>query len=326
MNISQNPGEEDSTILTPSQSNSHEAIYVFCYAHFHSSKHPPNHRPPATQLPPTQKDIHPPNILRVHVRTEQQPPEVQISKHLNAIQNSQAGKNYVRLVIDSCDVFGPHGVHLCLLYQPAGIDIRDYTRCLEGDALPARVIHTDIQPNNILLGIDDISILASMEKDEFADPAPRKPLAGRTIYATRAMPLTGGQPILADLGEARLTDGRRQTVPIMPSVYRAPEVTLGLAWDEKVDIWALGQTAWTLFEQGHLFQNRDLEDDTDHAVRFAEMISLMGAPPVEFLRRSGEGCKRRGSAAILEQSLESQEAQLKGNEKMLFLRFLRNKL
>jgi hypothetical protein len=26
-------------------------------------------------------------------------------------------------------------VHPCLLYEPAGIDIRDYIHCLEGDAL-----------------------------------------------------------------------------------------------------------------------------------------------------------------------------------------------
>ncbi|THC99191.1 hypothetical protein EYZ11_001366 [Aspergillus tanneri] len=66
----------------------------------------------------------------------------------------------------------------------------------------ANVIHTDIQPNNILLGIDDESILAEMEEDEISNPAPRKQLCDRTIYATRAMPLTSGEPILADLGEA----------------------------------------------------------------------------------------------------------------------------
>lgn len=91
------------------------------------------------------------------------------------------------------------------------------------------------------MGIDDESVLAEMEEDEISNPAPRKQLCDRTVYATRAMPLTSGEPILADLGEARFAEGK-QTGIVMPSVYRAPEVMLGMDWDNKVDIWALGQT------------------------------------------------------------------------------------
>ncbi|GFF88416.1 kinase-like domain-containing protein [Aspergillus lentulus] len=293
-------------------------------------------------------------VLKVHVRTRKQPPEVQISKHLRASKEFHGGEKYVRLVLDSFEVPGPYGVHPCLLYEPAGIDIRDYIHCLEGDALPedllrptlrfilialdylhqANVIHTDVQPNNILLGIDDESILAEMEEDELSNPAPRKCLEDRTIYATRAMPLTGGEPILADLGEARLAEGnQKQTGLIMPSVYRAPEVMLGMNWDSKVDIWAVGQTAWTLFEQGHLLKNQPLENDTDNAQRFAEMISFLGPPPLEFLRRSEESLKFwdengnwRNSVNIQEQSLESRESRLQGDDKILFLRFLRKVL
>jgi len=49
--------------------------------------------------------------------------------------------------------------------------------------------------------------------------------------------------------------------------------------------------AWSLFEKGHIFPNRPLETDLDHAHRFAEMISLLGPPPFEFLRRSEESLK-----------------------------------
>lgn len=54
------------------------------------------------------------------------------------------------------------------------------------------------------------------------------------------MPLTRGEPLLADLGEARMAE-EKQTGLIMPAVYRAPEVILGMDWDTKVDIWSLGQ-------------------------------------------------------------------------------------
>ncbi|KAK1142857.1 hypothetical protein N8T08_007291 [Aspergillus melleus] len=132
--------------------------------------------------------------LKVHVRSRRRLPEVEISKHLQANHDVHAGERYVRLVLDSFEISGPCGVHTCLLYAPAGIDIRDYMHCLQGDALPesllrpalrfvlvaldylhqAKVIHTDIQPHNVLLGIDDESILSEMEEDEVSNPAPRK--------------------------------------------------------------------------------------------------------------------------------------------------------
>ncbi|THC99158.1 hypothetical protein EYZ11_001333 [Aspergillus tanneri] len=63
------------------------------------------------------------------------------------------------------------------------------------------------------------------------------------------------------------------------------------------------------------------------------MISLLGPPPVEFLRRSEEGLKFwdengnwRGSIEIPEQSLESRESRLEADRAMPFLRFLRKTL
>ncbi|KAB8202353.1 kinase domain protein [Aspergillus parasiticus] len=250
-------------------------------------------------------------VLKVHVRTKRQPLEVVISDHLKAMHSTHAGERYVRLILDAFEILGPYG----------------------GDALPenllrptlrfvlialdylhqANIIHTDVQPNNILLGIDDDSILAEMEEDEISNPCPQKQLPSHTIYATRAMPLTSGL--------------------IMPNVYRAPEVLLGMDWDNRVDIWGVGQMALTLFEQGHLFRNISLDSETEKAQRFAEMISLLGPPPVEFLRRSKESLKFwdengnwKSSVKIPEQSLEGRESRLKTDSQVLFLRFLRKTL
>ena len=70
-------------------------------------------------------------------------------------------------------------------------------------------------------------------------PIARKVLEDRTTYNSRPMPFSAGQPVLCDLGEARIGD-LKHTGDIMPGIYRAPEVILGMSWDEKVDIWALG--------------------------------------------------------------------------------------
>jgi serine/threonine-protein kinase SRPK3 len=85
------------------------------------------------------------------------------------------------------------------------------------------------------MGIDDISVLAEYERDELEHPVPRKVLEDRTVYLSRSLPLTFGPPILCDLGEARLGDEENRG-DIMPDVYRAPEVILGMQRSYSVDI------------------------------------------------------------------------------------------
>jgi len=53
------------------------------------------------------------------------------------------------------------------------------------------------------------------------------------------MPFNAGQPVLCDLGEARVGTHKHKS-DIMPGIYRAPGVILGMNWDSKVNIWAIG--------------------------------------------------------------------------------------
>lgn len=56
---------------------------------------------------------------------------------------------------------------------------------------------------------------------------------------SRPVPLTNGQVTLSDFGSARF--GQESfTGDIMPGVYRAPEVILGMKWSSKVDLWSVG--------------------------------------------------------------------------------------
>lgn len=68
------------------------------------------------------------------------PSEMQISNHLKAVHDAHGVEKYVRLVHDSFQVSGPHGTHSCIIHEPAGIDIRDYIHCLEGDALTEELL------------------------------------------------------------------------------------------------------------------------------------------------------------------------------------------
>lgn len=100
---------------------------------------------------------------------------------------------------------------------------------------------TDISPNNILLGVEDASVFSKIEQKELQNPSPRKVLDDRVIHLSYTMPITHGAPVITDFGAAHLGNpGQKHPGDIMPGVYRAPEVILGMNWDSKIDIWSVG--------------------------------------------------------------------------------------
>ena len=44
--------------------------------------------------------------------------------------------------------------------------------------------------------------------------------------------------MICDYGTAVI--GEKHTGDVMPGVYRAPEIILGMEWDSKIDIWSVG--------------------------------------------------------------------------------------
>lgn len=95
----------------------------------------------------------------------------------------------------------------------------------------------DVSTNNILQGIEDISVLRQIEEDELTRQVAKKILDGGQIYFSRPVPVSAGLPVLSEFGEARIGKAM-QTGDIMPGIYRAPEVILGMEWEKKVDIWS----------------------------------------------------------------------------------------
>jgi hypothetical protein len=64
------------------------------------------------------------------------------------------------------------------------------------------------------------------------------------VYLSRSTPFTKGPPLLCDLSEARF-DGPDNDDLIMPNIYRAPEVLLGMPWSYPVDAWGFAMTVRT---------------------------------------------------------------------------------
>jgi serine/threonine protein kinase len=89
--------------------------------------------------------------------------------------------------------------------------------------------------------VEDASIFSTIERMELQNPSPRKVLDDRVIHLSYTMPITHGAPVITDFGAARLGDsGQKHFGDVMPGIYRAPEVILGMEWDSKIDIWSVG--------------------------------------------------------------------------------------
>ncbi|KZF26692.1 protein kinase [Xylona heveae TC161] len=289
--------------------------------------------------------------IKIYINCSKYHREVPIYEEINKLETNHEGQTYVRKMYTSFELQGPYGTHICLVHQPLGISlgelkglisdkvfdgelIRQTMRCILTGLhflhKEVRVIHTDLQPSNMLLGIHDDSVLVKFEQYETENPCPRKELGDRTIYLSRPMPLTKGEPSITDLSEARFGD-LKHTDRVMPNVYRAPEVILGMPWSYPVDIWGFGMMLWDLFQPKRLFSPKDTEGRYSEAHHLAEMISIMGPPPLEFLRQCGEKAEQywekngtwKNLAPIPATNLEGMERRLEGEEKVQFVAFMR---
>ncbi|KAL8885807.1 MAG: hypothetical protein Q9215_006388 [Flavoplaca cf. flavocitrina] len=169
---------------------------------------------------------------------------------------------------------------------------------------------------NILLGINDKSIIQRFVEAEQEHSLARKDVQGYTVYAPRAFDSPSGksigEPLLSDFGSAVSGDVEHDE-DVQPNVYRAPEI-------------------WDLFEGKHLFYGRDPKEGKYMTrAHLADMVALLGPPPVELLKvgkRSTEFFdKDSGWTADIpvpaRTSLEESEKNLEGYNKEAFLRFMR---
>ena len=103
-------------------------------------------------------------------------------------------------------------------------------------------MESDINASNVMLTVDDESILNDFENAEADEPSPMKVIDDvRTIYGSRKLGFPTdslwGQPVLCDFGEARIGESHRGL--IQPELYRAPEVLFEMEWRSSADIWNL---------------------------------------------------------------------------------------
>ncbi|KAJ5562376.1 hypothetical protein N7535_003171 [Penicillium sp. DV-2018c] len=288
--------------------------------------------------------------------------EFKVYEHLAKIKSTHPGQSLIRELYDSFEFQGHAGKHRCLVLQPMHMTILEMMRlnpkpfdlpllkmtlrrvllALDFLHTEADTIHTDLKTDNLMLSLEDSTMLADFAVEEVRQPSPRKKIdESRTIYLSRQFrrPFRGksfGLPILCDFGEARIGKTHESGPFVQPNIYRSPEIIFEMAWGSAVDIWNLGSLIWDLFEGDHLFG--DIFNNNGHYEPFkhlALMVALIGPPPAEFVRRSETTAQcfdQNGAwiaheeAAVPPITLESLENRLVGTEKESFLRFIRTML
>ena len=88
-----------------------------------------------------------------------------------------------------------------------------------------------------------------------------------------------------------------------------------------------------MFENKHLFNAQDDNGEGSSLHHMAEMVAILGPPPLDYLQRTktswkyfDESGKWKGAVEIPDISLENTESQLAGEDKALFLDFMRKML
>ncbi|KAI9042672.1 uncharacterized protein KD926_005278 [Aspergillus affinis] len=291
--------------------------------------------------------------LKLYVHTSLVHRELPFYHHIASRmeEGSHPGRGNVRRLLDSFEVTGPQGKHVVLVFQPAQMSLRDMKLVFRRDGFDedfvrgaitellkaldflhthGEIVHTDIHPGNLLLGVDDNELLRPLEEKEFSSPVPRKSVSStHLIYLSRLLRPNVGPMLLSDFGEARIGPGPHAG-DVMPLEYRAPETLHYVKWSYPVDIWSVGLTAWDLLESKKLFTARDDDGDLYDAAHLAQFIAALGPPPPDFLSRNrerkadfwDEQGKWLGLAPIPQnRTLEALETKLEDNTG--FLRFIR---
>lgn len=223
--------------------------------------------------------------LKVYINRSKVHRELPIYTHIKSLNSEHAGLESLRKLLDSFEITSPHGNHICLVHEAMGMGLEELRNRVPNREFAAdlirqtlrdvlRVLHffakkpmsstqvcnffllptqlpdisnvevIDIQPMNILMGVLDDSPFARFEREELQDPMPLKESPSHPVYLSRPMPFTKGSPLLCDLSEARFDDPANGDL-IMPDVYRAPEVLLGMPWSYPVDVWGFAMTVRT---------------------------------------------------------------------------------
>jgi len=145
-----------------------------------------------------------------------------------------------------------------------------------------RIAHTDLKPENILFESAENACPAVFPRD--AEWRKNRSLPQDHVAGTYLRHVNSRIKLI-DFGNATREDEHHSSV-INTRQYRAPEVLLGLGWNESSDMWSVGCILVELYVGELLFQARS---DLEH---LAIMTRIIGQFPAEMLIGANQSVKK----------------------------------
>ncbi|XP_068162365.1 SRSF protein kinase 3 isoform X2 [Antennarius striatus] len=195
-----------------------------------------------------------------------------------------SSQRIVRL-LDDFKVAGVNGVHICLVLELLGPDLRSWqlrfgkpglmlpsvkqvlTQILQGlDYLhtQCKIIHTDMKPENILLCLEEQAHATAAGASEMKQVIP---------YRSKEITVK-----IADLGSSCWVY-KHFSEEIQTLHYRSLEVLLGAEYGPSADIWSLACMAFELVTGDSLFDPKVSESISLEEDHIAQIIELLGKIP-----------------------------------------------
>ena len=202
-------------------------------------------------------------------------------------------------------ISGPHGQHVCMVFEVLGANLLKIIRMYDHKGIPLRIvrtiagqvltgldvlhrychiIHTDLKPENILLELSEREReeLLSFSSQTYHSDA-NSPKLG-TPFSKLSLSTFDGMELkckIADLGNSCWIE-KHFTEDIQTRQYRSPEVIIGAGYNETADIWSAACMFFELATGDFLFapkSGKKYDKDDDH---LAQMAELLGDFPVGF--------------------------------------------
>jgi len=215
-------------------------------------------------------------------------------------------------LLDHFRHFGPNGTHECMVFELLGSNLLDLIKLYHFRGIPipivkyitkqilialdfihrvCGVIHTDLKPENVLLGRLITEELYRPKCTSTKAPEDTTTESAPAAAAAAAATTKEARPsfkelyrvYLADFGNANWTS-HHFTDDIQTRQYRSPEVILGASWSTPVDVWSLACMVFELLTGEFLFEPKSGKSFTKEDDHLCQMIELLGPMPKSLMK------------------------------------------
>jgi serine/threonine-protein kinase SRPK3 len=90
--------------------------------------------------------------LKAYVNSSKKHRELEIYQHIRGLSSDHAGRCLIRELLDSFEISGPHGRHVCLVHEPLGVTLDEVRDFRKNRVFDEDLVRQTVRP--ILIGLE----------------------------------------------------------------------------------------------------------------------------------------------------------------------------